>query len=69
MQLRPLAKTPKHKRFDYIPRYWKPEEEEKAKRLKYGTIHFERKTRRGQAKSIIMYALILSMILYLMVTF
>jgi hypothetical protein len=67
MQLRSMAKTPKNKRFEYVPRYWKPEEEEKKKR-RYN-IQFERKTSRGQIRSILMYIVILCMILYLMVSF
>ncbi|HKJ30544.1 MAG TPA: hypothetical protein VKA34_01900 [Balneolales bacterium] len=56
MKLRPLVgKTPKHKRFDYQPRYYKPEKE----RRDLENIKFERKTHRGQVRSIAIYAALL----------
>lgn len=67
MQLRSLAKTAKNKRFEYIPRYWNPEEEERKKRKH--SIQFERKTSRGQGRSIIIYILLLCAILYMLVSF
>lgn len=66
MQFRSIAKTSKNKRFEYIPRYWNPEAEEKKKRKH--SIQFERKTSRGQGRSIIMYILILCAILYILVS-
>lgn len=65
MRISPIGKVPKHKTFEYTPRYWNPEEEEKRKRR--SPIQFERKTHRGQGRSVLMYALILSAILYVMV--
>jgi hypothetical protein len=67
MKISPIGKTAKHKTFEYIPRYWNPEEEEKKKRRH--SIQFERKTSRGQGRSIIMYILILCAILYILVSF
>lgn len=67
MKISPIGKVPKHKTFEFTPRYWNPEEEEKRKRRHH--IHFERKTRRGQGRSIVLYALILSAILYILVAF
>lgn len=58
MKFRPIAKVPKHKRFDYEPRYYDPEKEKRNRRRK---VNFERKTRRGnQGRSIIIYIILLS---------
>jgi hypothetical protein len=67
MKIAPIGKTPRHKTFEYVPRYWNPEEEEKKKRKH--NIQFERKPRRGPGRSIVMYALILCAILYILVSF
>ena len=63
MKLRPLVgKTPKHKRFDYQPRYYKPEKE----RHDLDKIKFERKTHRGQVRSIAIYAALLFLVFWIL---
>jgi|GEM_PF-1566047 predicted RNA-binding protein with PUA-like domain len=64
MKLRPIAKTAKHKKFEYQPRYYDPEKEKRKKRLNNRDINFERKTSRGQARSIVLYALGLAAIFW-----
>lgn len=63
MKFRPIiGKLPKYKRFDYQPRYYKPEREHKEHE-----IHFERKAkyRNKQFKSVMFYAALLFLIIYL----
>lgn len=65
MRIRSIAKTPRNKRFDYTPRYYDPEKEKRSSR----NITFERKTRKGQTQSIIIYALILFGIIMIILKF
>lgn len=63
MKLRPIiGKLPSHKSFNYTPRYYKPEKDTRRKE-----IHFERKTHRGQMKSVVFYVLLLTFIIWLIV--
>lgn len=52
----------KPKRFDYTPRYYKP-----SKQGGHRDIQFQRITRRGQVRSVLLYAAMLFMVLYLIV--
>ncbi|HKJ47226.1 MAG TPA: hypothetical protein VJ991_15440 [Balneolales bacterium] len=62
MKFGPLVgKTPKHKRFEYQPRYYKPDKKKKD----LHDIKFERKTHRGQVRSIVLYAALLFLVFWL----
>lgn len=52
----------KPKRFDYTPRYYKP-----PKAGGHRDMQFQRITRRGQTRSVLLYAALLFMVLYLIV--
>ncbi|MCH8567745.1 MAG: hypothetical protein LAT67_05755 [Balneolales bacterium] len=62
--LNPITgKRRKFKRFDYQPRYYDPSKE-KSKKIK-AQIHFEKKTSRGQGRSILLYAALLFGLFYI----
>ena len=52
----------KPKQFDYTPRYYSPQ-----KNMGSREIHFQRMTRRGQTRSVLLYAALLFLVLYIMV--
>ncbi len=62
MKFRPIiGKLPKHRQFNYTPRYYKPEKGQRQHR----EFHFKRKARRGQTRSVFFYALLLFFALWL----
>ncbi len=65
MKFRPIAgRLPKYKRFDYEPRYYKPEKEHQDHRIKFEPV---RRRQNKQLKSVLFYASLLFLILYLIV--
>ncbi|TVQ14753.1 MAG: hypothetical protein EA364_03860 [Balneolaceae bacterium] len=60
------GKRPKHRQFNYQPRYYDPEKEERERRRR--AIRIESKVRRGQGRSIAIYAAIM-FILFLMLLY
>lgn len=54
-----MGRRPQHKRFNYEPRYYKPNP------LRPERIKFRRLTRRGTGGSILLYALLLFLILWI----
>lgn len=68
MRLRSMfGYRPKIRKFDYQPRYWDPEEEERKKRrkgIKFKTVGTDRAKR--QNRSVLIYAIILFMAIFMM---
>ena len=61
MKFRPIiGKLPGHRQFDYEPRFYKPEKEKYRHH-----IHIERKTRRGQVRSVMVYAVLLFLVFWI----
>lgn len=59
------GKRPRHKQFNYQPRYYDPVKEERERKRR--AIRFESKVRRGQGRSIAMYAAILFVLFLLLI--
>lgn len=57
-----MLKVPQHKKFNYQYRYFKPTRANPGRPIK-----FKRISRRGQAGSILLYAILLSLILWILV--
>lgn len=64
-----IAKKTPHRIFDYNPRFYKPEDDEKEKRKKKLKFRTARKTSRNRRKSPILYLLIFIAILYFFLRF
>jgi hypothetical protein len=60
------GKRPRHRQFNYQPRFYDPVKEERERKRR--AIRFESKVRRGQGKSIALYAAIL-MLLFLLLLY
>ena len=62
---RPMfGKMPKHKSFDYVPRYYDPEKEKSRKdRIQFKPLSGRKRSNQG--KSILFYALLLAMVVYI----
>lgn len=58
-----IGKRPRHRQFEYKYRYYKPSPQKPGER-----IEFRRKTRRGTGGSILLYALMLFLILWVIVS-
>ncbi len=58
-----MGRRPQHKRFNYQYRYYKPNP------MRPDRIKFRRITRRGTAGSIILYALLLFLVLWIITSF
>ena len=61
MKFRPIiGKLPGHRQFNYEPRFYNPEKEKYRRH-----INIERKTRRGQVRSVMIYAVLLFLVFWL----
>jgi hypothetical protein len=60
-----VGRRRKHKSFDYTPRYYDPEKDEKRKAIK--RVRIESKVRRGQGRSVILIAAVLFIIFYIFI--
>lgn len=55
----------KHKSFNYKPRYYDPEQDERKKKMQ--RIRIESKVRRGQGRSVLLIAALLFIIFYIFI--
>lgn len=64
-----LMKKPEHKRFEYLPRYYKPEKDKEQKFREKFELARKSHSLKKKSNKIILYLIIIFFIIYLMIRF